>query len=318
MGLSRGAIVLAVIGLSFILPAAICVTVLAAPVGSVLDGALILVGAALWMAALSLVNWWEFVGLAWRRIWWAALVAGSAWRFWAWPSSSRTFASGSATLASAVLAAGAGWLAARALLARRHAGTATALAFPLRGGRYLVTDGGDGAMCALVNYHYGFGRHRASGVSASMRYAVDVVEVGRGGRESVGFVPRENAAYHIWERALMAPCDGIVVHVVDGVADNHAFGANRPYGVGNHVVFRCADDVYVVLGHMRCGSVRVRAGQTITAGTTIGCVGNSGWTERPHLHMQAMRSETADWWHGDPVPMRFEGRFPVRNQVVAT
>jgi hypothetical protein len=34
--------------------------------------------------------------------------------------------------------------------------------------------------------------------------------------------------------------------------------------------------------------------------------------------MQAMRSTNGDFWHGTPVPVRFAGRFPVRNQVVRT
>ncbi len=48
----------------------------------------------------------------------------------------------------------------------------------------------------------------------------------------------------------------------------------------------------------------------------IGRIGNSGWTERPHLHMQATRSLNADWWHAAPLPMRFGGRFLVRNQML--
>ena len=81
-------------------------------------------------------------------------------------------------------------------------------------------------------------------------------------------------------------------------------------------MIRKGADVYVVLGHMRHGSVSVSPGDTVRSGAVIGRVGNSGWTERPHLHMQAMRSPNADWWHADPLPMRFAGRFLVRNQML--
>jgi hypothetical protein len=48
----------------------------------------------------------------------------------------------------------------------------------------------------------------------------------------------------------------------------------------------------------------------------VGQVGDSGWTERPHLHIQAMRAADGDHWHGSPLPMRFGERFLVKNQVV--
>jgi murein DD-endopeptidase MepM/ murein hydrolase activator NlpD len=81
-------------------------------------------------------------------------------------------------------------------------------------------------------------------------------------------------------------------------------------------VIRTGVDAYVVLGHLRRGTVRVRIGDAVRAGEAVGQAGNSGWTERPHLHMQAMRAPGGDWWHGEPVPMRFGGRFLVKNQVV--
>jgi hypothetical protein len=189
------------------------------------------------------------------------------------------------------------------------------MAFPLFDGDYLVTDGGDGKRSFLVNYHYGFGAHRASGVNASMRYALDVVAIGRWGGESSGLLPRHNDAYLIWHRAVSAPCDARVFRVVNDVKDNDAFGSNRPYGVGNHVVL-LSDDVYFVIGHLAEGSIRVSAGQDVREGEVIALAGNSGWTERPHVHMQAMRAKDGDFWHGTPVPIRFAGKFLVRNQVL--
>ena len=109
--------------------------------------------------------------------------------------------------------------------------------------------------------------------------------------------------------------DGEIVHVVDEVADNTAFGPNRPYGVGNHVVVRMDTDVYVVIGHLRRTSVECRVGQHVLAGEVLARVGNSGWTERPHVHIQAMRAANGDWWHGEPLPMTFRGRVLVRNDT---
>lgn len=316
MGQKRWVIHLVVVSLSFPVPAALTVGVALFKASSVIGLIVGGVAAGAWMALLALVNWWEFTSRWLRWVWAAALIAVVALRAHEARDLPLLTGVGPGLVAAAVLAAVGMWLVAAALAARRCDGDAIDLAFPLRDGRFLCTDGGDGARSFLMNYHYGFGQHRASGVNRSMRYAMDVVEVGPGGGESIGFLPRRNDAYRIWEKPLNAPCHGRVVHAVSGVADNTAFGANRPYGIGNHVVLRKGDDEYVVLGHMRQGTICVQPGDDVRTGQEIGRVGNSGWTERPHLHMQAMRSADGDWWHGEPLALRFGGHFLVRNQLV--
>jgi hypothetical protein len=314
MGMSRGAILLAVCLATLVAPALPSVAVALVPVGSSLELVLLVAAATAWMTVLALVAWWEFTGLALRWGWWAVLTAAVAVRSIRTPTAGASLGPTGIGVALGLLVAIA--VLVPALRARVHPGEALAIHFPLRGGRFLVTDGGDGATSFLVNYHYRFAGHRGSGVSASMRYAMDVVEVGALGIEAPWLLPARNEAYRIWGRPVHAPCDGVVAHVAAEVADNTAFGAHRPYGVGNHVVIRTGSDVYVVIGHLRHGSVRVRAGDAVRADDPLGQVGNSGWTERPHLHMQAMRAPSGDWWHGEPVPMRFDGRFLVKNQVV--
>ena len=314
MGKSRAFILLAVCLASLVAPALPCLAVALVPTRSALELGLLFAAAALWMTVLALVAWWEFTGLFLRWVWWAALVACAALRW------SRAPAAGAA-LGQAGIGAGVALILALALLvpalrARRHPGRPLELRFPLRGGRFLVTDGGDGAASFLVNYHYGFAGHRGSGVSASMRYALDVVEVGWLGTEAPWLLPTRNEAYRIWERPVHAPCDAVVANVVDEVEDNAAFGSHRPYGVGNQVVLRTGADLYDVLGHLRRGRVRVKVGDAVRAGEVVAQVGNSGWTERPHVHVQAMRAPDGNYWHGEPVAMRFGGRFLVKNQVL--
>lgn len=316
MGQKRWVIYLVVVSLSFVIPAALCAGAALLSASSVVGLTVGCLAAGVWMTLLALVNWWEFTSRWFRWLWAAALIAVVALR--AHEARGLPLATGFDLflLAAAVIAALGLWLVAAALAARRYDGGAVDLAFPLRDGRFLCTDGGDGARSFLMNYHYGFGQHRASGVGWSMRYAIDIVEVGAGGGESGGFLPCRNDAYRIWEKPLLAPCRGRVMHAVNDVADNAAFGSNRPYGLGNHVVIRKDDNEYVVLGHMRQGTVAVKPGEDVQADQAIGRVGNSGWTERPHLHMQAMHAADGDWWHGEPLALRFGGRFLVRNQLV--
>lgn len=314
MGKSRAVILVVVCLATLVAPALPCVAVALWPVRSGLELILVVAAAAAWMAEISLVAWWEFTGLFLRWGWWLVLAAVVVARWVRTPVQGLALGlTGGGAILALGLAAAVLW---PALRARTHPGEPLALRFPLRGGRFLVTDGGDGAASFLVNYHYGFAGHRGSGVSASMRYAMDMVEVGALGLEAPWLLPPRNEAYRIWGRPVHAPCDGVVAHAVDDVADNAAFGRDRPYGVGNHVVIRTGSDLHVVIGHLRRGSVRVRAGENVRAGEIIGQVGNSGWTERPHVHMQAMRASGGDYWHGQPVPMRFDGRFLVKNQVV--
>ena len=301
--------------LTVVLPALPTVAVILLPARSVAELALGVAAAWAWVALLGLIAPWEFVGRWLRWGWAAALAIATAWRVAVLPAPAGARLGATAFVSVALLAIAVAALEA-ALRARRHPGQALELRFPLDDGRFLVTDGGDGARSFLVNYHYGFPGHRGSGVSASMRYALDLVEVGPLEVEAGGLLPRRNEDYRIWGHPVLAPCEGVVVKAVDGVQDNGAYGQHRPYGVGNQVVIRAGGDAYVVLGHLRRGSLRVTEGDFVQPGQVLGAVGNSGWTERPHLHVQASRSAEGDYWHGEPLPMRFDGRFPVKNQLI--
>jgi murein DD-endopeptidase MepM/ murein hydrolase activator NlpD len=56
---------------------------------------------------------------------------------------------------------------------------------------------------------------------------------------------------------------------------------------GNYVFVEGSEGV-AVFAHLRNGSVRVRAGDTVAEGAQLGNVGNSGNTTMPHLHFHVM------------------------------
>jgi len=53
---------------------------------------------------------------------------------------------------------------------------------------------------------------------------------------------------------------------------------------GNYVIIRHADGEYSLLAHLKCGSVRVRAGDAVAES------GNPGLSSEPHLHFQVQNS----------------------------
>jgi hypothetical protein len=122
-------------------------------------------------------------------------------------------------------------------------------------------------------------------------------------------------------RSILAPAHGRVVAVHDGEPDHPARRSPvtlLPYALtqarrlrqglaaitGNHVILALEEGgPYVALVHLRAGSVRVRAGDVVTAGQELAECGNSGNSTQPHVHMQVM--DSLDLLTARGVPMAF-------------
>ncbi len=189
------------------------------------------------------------------------------------------------------------------------------LAFPLARGRYLIVNGGSGfsTNLHLETLDTTVPRYRAW---RGQSYGVDIVALDGFGLRARGVQPADPRAYVIYGTHVLAPCAGQVVLAVDGLPDMQVPEVDRQHMAGNHVLLRCtAADV--MLGHLQPGSVRVRAGADVVVGDWLGRVGNSGNTGEPHLHIHAQGTgSTAAPWGGDPRPIQFGGRFPVRGDRI--
>lgn len=204
-----------------------------------------------------------------------------------------------------ILALTAWILGAAAFPGRSSPAEAASLSLPLRDGRFAVLQGGGSV--GLNPFH------RAD---SSERYAVDFVRLGALGNRARRLLPRDPADYLIFGDTVYSPCSAEVAEAEDGRPDQRPGVADRKRPAGNHVILRCAD-VWVLLAHLREGSVMVRSGQSLRAGEPIGLVGNSGNTSEPHLHIQATRATAlAKSLRGTPVPILFDGRFLVTNNMV--
>jgi len=149
-------------------------------------------------------------------------------------------------------------------------------------------------------------------------FAVDLVKIDGLGLRARDLRPRDPSAYYIFGEPLYAPCDGRVLHAEDGRPDLEVPEVDREHMPGNHVLLECGGNV-VLMAHLQSGSVAAAEGDEVRRGDRIGAVGNSGNTTEPHLHIHAQRAGTTYApLSGEPLPIRIDGLFLVRNDRFAS
>ena len=142
-------------------------------------------------------------------------------------------------------------------------------------GEWFVLNGGNSL---LLNGH-----------SPNESHAVDFLQLGANGRTHTSGRGAPLSAYAGFGQPVLAPADGRVVEVTDGTADTPP-GINGDQA--NTVVIDIGAGRYLVLGHLRQGSVTVQVGEVVRRGQPLAGVGNSGHTNEPHLHLQVQDSST--------------------------
>ncbi|MEU1124706.1 M23 family metallopeptidase [Streptomyces sp. NPDC005899] len=157
-------------------------------------------------------------------------------------------------------------------------------------------------------------------------YAIDIVaEPEEGGRPPFRWlwpVARPNRDFPGFGAPVVAVADATVVHASDGRRDHlsRTSGPALAYLmlaeasvrdmagarsiVGNHLVLDLGDGTYAAYAHLRRGSLRVRAGDTVREGQVLARCGNSGNSTEPHLHFQLMDHPDFDVARGVPFTWR--------------
>jgi urea transporter len=124
------------------------------------------------------------------------------------------------------------------------------------------------------------------------RHAFDFLLVDERGRSFRGD-GRMLEDYHCFGIPVLAPVSGQVWRCRDDLPDNPPgeldVGAGRNFG--NHVLLRTSDGVFVLLAHLRQGSLAAKQGQWLEAGAPLGTCGNSGRSTQPHLHLQVQTGD---------------------------
>lgn len=186
-----------------------------------------------------------------------------------------------------------------------------ALLLPLVG-RVLVFDGHD-ALSHHRRWNLAHPVIRAVGFTGnSGRYAYDFSLVDTAGRMYRGAGDR-NTDWYSWEAPVRAPAAGVVVAVANDQTDWEVGRTSLPDSVifarpialyGNYVVIDHGDGSFSLLAHMRRGSVRVRAGDRLTAGQQVGKVGFSGSVYTIHTHYQL---QSGPAYSAEGLPSYFTG-----------
>ncbi|MCX6151344.1 MAG: peptidoglycan DD-metalloendopeptidase family protein [Ignavibacteriales bacterium] len=102
---------------------------------------------------------------------------------------------------------------------------------------------------------------------------------------------KTNEDYYAFGKELIAPCDGEIVLVVDGVKDNIPGNLNPVYLPGNTVIIKTMNNEYLFFAHFKQHSIKVTEGQKVKQGMVLGLCGNSGNSSEPHLHFHIQNVE---------------------------
>lgn len=96
--------------------------------------------------------------------------------------------------------------------------------------------------------------------------------------------------YGIYGAEVMAPAPGTVVSINNDEKDVVSGEDDFQSMAGNHIYIRLDESgTFLVLAHLKKGSIKVREGQHVNEGEFLAQVGNSGSSSEPHLHIHHQR-----------------------------
>jgi hypothetical protein len=124
----------------------------------------------------------------------------------------------------------------------------------------------------------------------TQKNAFDIVIMNESGK-SYKTDGRTNEDYYAFGKEMLAPCDGEIVLVVEGVKDNKPGELNPTYVPGNTVIIKTVNNEYLFFAHFKQHSILVKQGQQVKQGQVLGLCGNSGNSSEPHLHFHIQNIE---------------------------
>lgn len=113
--------------------------------------------------------------------------------------------------------------------------------------------------------------------------------------------------YGIYGAEIVAPVAGEIVAAHDGEPDMKPGILSKDYQtpLGNYIAIRMPTDTYLIIAHLKPGSVLVKAGDRVEEGQKIAACGNSGNTSEPHIHIHHQRQDPREY------PVNFAEGLPL-------
>lgn len=102
---------------------------------------------------------------------------------------------------------------------------------------------------------------------------------------------KTNEDFYAFGKQLIAPTDGEIVLVVDGIKDNKSGIPNPLYVPGNTVIIKTKNNEYLFFAHFKQNSIVVKQGQIVKQGEVLVLCGNSGNSTEPHIHFHIQNVE---------------------------
>ncbi|WP_420128907.1 M23 family metallopeptidase [Longimicrobium sp.] len=173
--------------------------------------------------------------------------------------------------------------------------TRARLVLPLAG-RIVVSDGHDVLSHHRRSTYLGRWARDLGMVDNFQRFGLDLMVADSQGRTFRGD-GRRNEDYLAWGHPVRAAGAGTVAAVHNQQPDNDVIGSenlwtqrslaeNEMTTAGNYVLIDHGGGEFSLVSHLRAGSVRVQAGDRVSAGQIIAEAGNSGSSLGPHVHYE--------------------------------
>ncbi len=121
------------------------------------------------------------------------------------------------------------------------------------------------------------------------KYALDFVVVDE--TQHTFKLPGEKITdFYCYNLPVLAPADGYIVAVLDGIDDNPIGEIDIQHNWGNTIVIKHADGLYSKLSHLKKESLQFQINDFVKAGQLIATCGSSGRSPEPHLHFQIQQT----------------------------
>ncbi len=99
--------------------------------------------------------------------------------------------------------------------------------------------------------------------------------------------------FYCYNLPVLSPAYGQVWRIVNDVPDNLPGTINVAANWGNFVIIRLYNGEFVMVAHLKPGSICVLPGAWVKAGDFIANCGNSGRSPQPHIHLHLQASDEA-------------------------